>query len=71
MACTSSVGPGAANMVTAAATASANNIPVLLLPGETFATRQSDPVLQQIELYHDLTITTNDAFRAVINDSYD
>ncbi len=65
MACTSSVGPGAANMVTAAATASANNIPVLLLPGDTFATRQPDPVLQQVEHYHDLTITTNDAFRAV------
>jgi 3D-(3,5/4)-trihydroxycyclohexane-1,2-dione acylhydrolase (decyclizing) len=65
MACTSSVGPGAANMVTAAATASANNIPVLLLPGDTFATRQPDPVLQQIEHDHDLTITTNDAFRAV------
>ncbi|KYD17183.1 hypothetical protein B4168_1583 [Anoxybacillus flavithermus] len=65
MACTSSVGPGAANMVTAAATASANNIPVLLLPGDTFATRQPDPVLQQIEHYHDLTISTNDAFRAV------
>ncbi|UFJ42679.1 3D-(3,5/4)-trihydroxycyclohexane-1,2-dione acylhydrolase (decyclizing) [Brevibacillus humidisoli] len=65
MACTSSVGPGAANMVTAAATASANNIPVLLLPGDTFATRQPDPVLQQIERCHDATITTNDAFRAV------
>ncbi|RAK16874.1 3D-(3,5/4)-trihydroxycyclohexane-1,2-dione hydrolase [Anoxybacillus vitaminiphilus] len=65
MACTSSIGPGAANMVTAAATASANNIPVLLLPGDTFATRQPDPVLQQIEHYHDLTISTNDAFRAV------
>lgn len=65
MACTSSVGPGAANMVTAAATASANNIPVLLIPGDTFATRQPDPVLQQIEHYHDLTISTNDAFRAV------
>ncbi|MCY6369442.1 3D-(3,5/4)-trihydroxycyclohexane-1,2-dione acylhydrolase (decyclizing) [Clostridium ganghwense] len=64
-ACTSSVGPGAANMVTAAATASANNIPVLLLPGDTFATRQPDPVLQQIEQYHDLSITTNDALRAV------
>lgn len=65
MACTTSVGPGAANMVTAAATASANSIPVLLLVGDTFATRQPDPVLQQIEHYHDLTITTNDAFRAV------
>ncbi|OYD07396.1 3D-(3,5/4)-trihydroxycyclohexane-1,2-dione acylhydrolase (decyclizing) [Paludifilum halophilum] len=65
MACTSSVGPGSANLVTAAATASANNIPVLLLPGDTFATRQPDPVLQQVEHDHDLTITTNDAFRAV------
>jgi 3D-(3,5/4)-trihydroxycyclohexane-1,2-dione acylhydrolase (decyclizing) len=65
MACTSSVGPGAANMVTAAATASANNIPILLMPGDTFATRQPDPVLQQVEHYHDSTITTNDAFRAV------
>lgn len=64
-ACTSSVGPGAANMVTAAATATANNIPVLLLPGDTFATRQPDPVLQQIEQIQDLSITTNDAFRAV------
>ena len=65
MACTSSVGPGAANMVTAAATATANRIPVLFLPGDTFATRQPDPVLQQMEHQHDLTITTNDAFRAV------
>ncbi|MCY6957140.1 3D-(3,5/4)-trihydroxycyclohexane-1,2-dione acylhydrolase (decyclizing) [Clostridium brassicae] len=64
-ACTSSVGPGAANMVTAAATATANNIPVLLLPGDVFATRQPDPVLQQIEQIHDLSISTNDAFRAV------
>ncbi|PEW80481.1 3D-(3,5/4)-trihydroxycyclohexane-1,2-dione acylhydrolase (decyclizing) [Bacillus cereus] len=65
MACTSSVGPGSANMITAAATASANNIPVLLLPGDVFATRQPDPVLQQIEQTHDLSISTNDAFRAV------
>jgi 3D-(3,5/4)-trihydroxycyclohexane-1,2-dione acylhydrolase (decyclizing) len=65
MACTASVGPGSANMVTAAATASANNIPVLLLPGDVFATRQPDPVLQQIEQTHDLSISTNDAFRAV------
>lgn len=64
-ACTSSVGPGAANMVTAAATATANNIPVLILPGDTFATRQPDPVLQQVEQTYDLSITTNDAFRAV------
>ncbi|EJW19441.1 3D-(3,5/4)-trihydroxycyclohexane-1,2-dione acylhydrolase (decyclizing) [Paenibacillus alvei] len=64
-ACTSSVGPGAANMVTAAATATANQIPVLLLPGDTFASRQPDPVLQQIEQQHDFTISTNDAFRPV------
>ncbi|MCE5170852.1 3D-(3,5/4)-trihydroxycyclohexane-1,2-dione acylhydrolase (decyclizing) [Paenibacillus profundus] len=64
-ACTSSVGPGAANMVTAAATATANQIPVLLLPGDTFASRQPDPVLQQIEQPHDLTVSTNDAFRPV------
>ncbi|PFX62214.1 3D-(3,5/4)-trihydroxycyclohexane-1,2-dione acylhydrolase (decyclizing) [Bacillus toyonensis] len=65
MACTSSVGPGSANMITSAATASANNIPVLILPGDVFATRQPDPVLQQIEQTHDLSISTNDAFRAV------
>lgn len=65
MACTSSIGPGAANMLTAAATATVNRIPVLLLPGDVFATRQPDPVLQQIEHPHDLTVTTNDAFRAV------
>ena len=64
-ACTSSVGPGAANMITAAATATANRIPVLLLPGDTFATRQPDPVLQQMDQFHDLTLTTNDGFRAV------
>ncbi|WP_061291147.1 3D-(3,5/4)-trihydroxycyclohexane-1,2-dione acylhydrolase (decyclizing) [Azotobacter vinelandii] len=64
-ACTSSVGPGAANMITAAATATANRIPVLLLPGDVYATRQPDPVLQQIEQSHDLSISTNDAFRAV------
>lgn len=64
-ACTSSVGPGAANMITAAATATANRIPLLLLPGDVFATRQPDPVLQQIEQFHDLSISTNDAFKAV------
>ncbi|MEB6536833.1 3D-(3,5/4)-trihydroxycyclohexane-1,2-dione acylhydrolase (decyclizing) [Pantoea stewartii] len=65
IACTSSVGPGAANMLTAAATATANRIPLLLLPGDVFATRQPDPVLQQIEQPWDLSISTNDAFRAV------
>ncbi|KEA53661.1 3D-(3,5/4)-trihydroxycyclohexane-1,2-dione hydrolase [Mangrovibacter sp. MFB070] len=64
-ACTSSVGPGAANMLTAAATATANRIPLLLLPGDVYATRQPDPVLQQVEQEHDLSISTNDAFRAV------
>lgn len=65
IACTSSIGPGAANMITAAGTASANRIPLLLLPGDVFATRQPDPVLQQIEQSYDLSISTNDAFRAV------
>lgn len=64
-AATSSVGPGAANMVTACATATANNIPLLVLPGDTYACRQPDPVLQQIEHIHDAGTTTNDAFRAV------
>lgn len=64
-ACTSSVGPGAANMVTAAGTATANNIPVLLLPGDTFATRQPDPVLQQVEHINNASVTTNDAYKAV------
>lgn len=64
-ACTSSVGPGAANMVTAAATATANRIPLLLFPGDTYACRQPDPVLQQIEQFYDLGITTNDAFKPI------
>ena len=64
-ACTSSVGPGAANMVAAAATATANNIPVLFLPGDVYATRQPDPVLQQIEQTGNLHLSTNDAFRPV------
>ena len=65
IAVTASVGPGSANMVTAAATATANNIPVLILPGDIYACRQPDPVLQQIEQTHDLSVSTNDAFRAV------
>ena len=64
-ACTSSVGPGAANMVTAAATATANRIPVLFLPGDTYACRQPDPVLQQIEQFNNLSITVNDSFKSV------
>ncbi len=65
IACTTSVGPGSANMVTAAATATANNIPLLLLPGDTFASRQPDPVLQQIEQPYNLSISTNDIFKPV------
>ncbi len=65
IACTSSIGPGALNMVTAAGTATANRIPLLLLPGDTFACRQPDPVLQQIEQPTSVATTANDAFRAV------
>lgn len=65
MACASSVGPGAANMVTAAATATVNNIPLLVFPADTFATRQPDPVLQQLEQSDSLAVTTNDAFKPV------
>lgn len=64
-ACTSSIGPGALNMATAAATATVNRIPVLLLPGDVFATRQPDPVLQQIEDPSDYTVTSNDAFKPI------
>ncbi|MEN6636725.1 MAG: 3D-(3,5/4)-trihydroxycyclohexane-1,2-dione acylhydrolase (decyclizing) [Clostridiaceae bacterium] len=64
-ACTSSVGPGAAKMVTAEANAKANNIPLLLLPGDIYVSRQPDPVLQQIEQPQELGISTNDAFRPV------
>ncbi|MEI5989996.1 3D-(3,5/4)-trihydroxycyclohexane-1,2-dione hydrolase [Enterococcus termitis] len=62
---TASAGPGSANMITAAATAFANNIPVLLLPADNFATRQPDPVLQQLEHETSAAITTNDAFKSV------
>ncbi len=65
MAVTSSIGPGALNMVVGAGTATANHIPVLLLPGDVFASRQPDPVLQQIETPVDYTNTANDAFRSV------
>ncbi|MCD9022852.1 3D-(3,5/4)-trihydroxycyclohexane-1,2-dione acylhydrolase (decyclizing) [Cohnella silvisoli] len=64
-ACTSSIGPGALNMVTAAATATVNRIPVLFLPGDIFSTRQPDPVLQQVENPSDYTISANDAFKPV------
>lgn len=62
---TSSIGPGALNMVTAAGVAHANRLPLLLLPGDTFTTRAPDPVLQQVEHFGDATATVNDAFRAV------
>ncbi|MGI6076810.1 MAG: 3D-(3,5/4)-trihydroxycyclohexane-1,2-dione acylhydrolase (decyclizing) [Fastidiosipilaceae bacterium] len=63
--CLSSVGPGAINMVTACGCATANRIPLLVLPGDTFATRQPDPVLQQAEIFSSVGTTVNDAFRAV------
>src|SRR5712692_1092903 len=65
MACTTSIGPGATNMVTAAALAHVNRLPVLLLPGDVFAGRRPDPVLQQIESFADPTISANDCFRPV------
>ncbi|MCV6605120.1 MAG: 3D-(3,5/4)-trihydroxycyclohexane-1,2-dione acylhydrolase (decyclizing) [Porticoccaceae bacterium] len=65
MACTSSIGPGATNMVTAAALAHVNRLPVLLLPGDTFANRTPDPVLQQVEDFGDPTVSANDCFRPV------
>src|SRR6478609_6733782 len=65
MACTSSIGPGATNMVTAAAVAHVNRLPVLLLPGDVFANRRPDPVLQQIESFSDGTVSANDCFRPV------
>jgi len=65
MACTTSVGPGATNLVTAAALAHVNRLPVLLLPGDVFAGRQPDPVLQQVEDFGDPTVSANDCFRPV------
>jgi len=65
MAATTSIGPGALNMVTAAGLAHANRLPVLLLPGDTFTGRAPDPVLQQVEHFGDPTTTVNDAFRPV------
>jgi 3D-(3,5/4)-trihydroxycyclohexane-1,2-dione acylhydrolase (decyclizing) len=65
MACTSSIGPGATNMVTAAAVAYANRLPLLLLPGDIFASRRPDPVLQQIESFAEPSLSVNDCFRPV------
>lgn len=65
MVCSTSIGPGATNMVTAAALAHVNRLPVLFLPGDTFANRCPDPVLQQLEHFDDPTITANDCFKPV------
>ncbi|MBN8479483.1 MAG: 3D-(3,5/4)-trihydroxycyclohexane-1,2-dione acylhydrolase (decyclizing), partial [Burkholderiales bacterium] len=65
MACTTSIGPGATNLVTAAALAHVNRLPVLLLPGDVFVSRAPDPVLQQVEDFHDGTVSANDCFRPV------
>src|SRR5207247_9497903 len=64
-ACTSSIGPGATNMLTGAALATVNRLPVLLLPGDVFASRVPDPVLQQLEVPSQGDVSVNDAFRAV------
>lgn len=63
---TSSIGPGATNMVTAAALAHVNRLPVLFIPGDVFANRRPDPVLQQIESFEDGTVSANDCFRPVV-----
>src|SRR2546429_4340327 len=65
LACTSSIGPGATNMVTGAATATINRLPVLLLPGDIFARRNVAPVLQQLESEHSQDISVNDCFKPV------
>jgi 3D-(3,5/4)-trihydroxycyclohexane-1,2-dione acylhydrolase (decyclizing) len=65
MIATSSIGPGALNMVTAAGTAHANRLPVLLIAGDTFNNRLPDPVLQQVEHFNNPTVTVNDAFKSV------
>jgi 3D-(3,5/4)-trihydroxycyclohexane-1,2-dione acylhydrolase (decyclizing) len=65
MVCTSSIGPGALNMVTAAALAHVNRLPVLFVPGDVFANRRPDPVLQQVEDFGDGTVSANDCFRPV------
>src|SRR6202048_4929872 len=65
MACTTSIGPGATNLVTAAAVAHVNRLPLLLLPGDVFPSRRPDPVLQQIEDFGDGTVSANDCLRPV------
>ena len=66
MVATSSVGPGATNMITAAAVAMANRLPLLILSGDTFANRRPDPVLQQVEHFGEPSMTVNDAFKPVV-----
>src|SRR6185369_4445944 len=65
MACTTSIGPGATNLLTAAALAHVNRLPVLLLPGDVFVSRAPDPVLQQLEDFNDGGVSVNDAFKPV------
>jgi 3D-(3,5/4)-trihydroxycyclohexane-1,2-dione acylhydrolase (decyclizing) len=65
MACTTSIGPGATNLVTAAAVAHVNRLPLLLIPGDVFASRRPDPVLQQVEDFGDGTVSANDCLRPV------
>ena len=65
MACTTSIGPGALNMITAAGVAHVDRLPVLFLPGDVFAGRRPDPVLQQVEDFADATVSANDCFRPV------
>src|SRR5947207_10417114 len=65
MACTTSIGPGATNLLTAAATAHVNRLPVLFLPGDVFVSRAPDPALQQVEDFHDGGVSANDCFKPV------
>ena len=65
MACTTSIGPGATNLITAAALAHVNRLPVLFLPGDVFVSRAPDPVLQQLEDFHDGGVSVNDCFKPV------
>src|SRR5258706_419553 len=65
LACTTSIGPGATNMLTGAAAATVNRLPVLLLPGDAFASRRPDPVLQQLEVPGRGDMTVNDCFQPV------
>ena len=65
MICTTSIGPGATNLVTAAALAHVNRLPVLLMPGDVYASRRPDPVLQQVEDFADGTVSANDCLKPV------